>query len=625
MRLAADRKAVFAFLAFAMTFLTIAGPLYFRLNGITVAWSAEAVLLLFLGYRYRYLPVRLGGLVVLGLAVGRLFARHWPLHEERFALIANRPFAVAAFVSAAVAAFAILHVVFRKRSGETDRTIRRITGLLAGVLSLLVLGNEFGTWFELRSAAYPAYAFRVTAAAVWGAGSVLFLVFGIRRRSLTARLASIGVLVVAAGLMLAAYTLGLPEGADHFANARFPVALGLAVAGIAIGVILSGRSPLFEPVERSTGEVLSPLSSLALIAVISVDLGGWLLPYGWQGALAGRALLWATGALVFLVIGLKSRQIAFRLFGLLNLVVAVVFATILCAENTAPDRAFFLALPYGVAVVVAAHGFVFGTLLGRHALRESRLGEFVRCAVTVLLLVETNVELFACLHAESGTHAAWCSVVALNALAAAALMVFGLEVGTLLWRRASVAALGAAWLCATRLFRPKTDVEFLIFLNGRFGALLLAVAATFYLGRAGLLAGRRTSEGEKAFGRFLIGLTVLLGLIVLSAEAFLYSKQQVDDPARARLASQMALSVTWSAYAVAQLWIGFRFRLRALRLAALGLFGLTVGKLVLVDLAAIEQEQIFRILSFFVAGVLMIGGSYLYHRVERHMERKWVE
>ena len=39
-------------------------------------------------------------------------------------------------------------------------------------------------------------------------------------------------------------------------------------------------------------------------------------------------------------------------------------------------------------------------------------------------------------------------------------------------------------------------------------------------------------------------------------------------------------------------------------------------------LAAIEQEQIFRILSFFVAGVLMIGGSYLYHRVETRIQEE---
>ena len=58
-RIAADVRGAFAFLAFAMTFLTISAPLHLGLNGITLAWGAEAVLLLYLGFRFAYQPVRL--------------------------------------------------------------------------------------------------------------------------------------------------------------------------------------------------------------------------------------------------------------------------------------------------------------------------------------------------------------------------------------------------------------------------------------------------------------------------------------------------------------------------------------------------------------------------------------
>ena len=57
---------------------------------------------------------------------------------------------------------------------------------------------------------------------------------------------------------------------------------------------------------------------------------------------------------------------------------------------------------------------------------------------------------------------------------------------------------------------------------------------------------------------------------------------------------------------------------RVVRLVALGLFGLTAAKLVLVDLAVLRQ--IYRIVSFLVIGLLMIGASYLYHRIERWMD-----
>ena len=79
----------------------------------------------------------------------------------------------------------------------------------------------------------------------------------------------------------------------------------------------------------------------------------------------------------------------------------------------------------------------------------------------------------------------------------------------------------------------------------------------------------------------------------------------------------MSLSVTWGTYAIAILAIGFWRNVRSLRLAALGLFGLTALKLVLVDMA--EVQEVYRIVSFLVLGVLMIGASYLYHRVEKRL------
>jgi len=54
-----------------------------------------------------------------------------------------------------------------------------------------------------------------------------------------------------------------------------------------------------------------------------------------------------------------------------------------------------------------------------------------------------------------------------------------------------------------------------------------------------------------------------------------------------------------------------------MRLSALALFGITALKLVIVDLATLAQ--IYRIISFFVLGLLMIGASYLYHHIEKRL------
>jgi uncharacterized membrane protein len=54
-----------------------------------------------------------------------------------------------------------------------------------------------------------------------------------------------------------------------------------------------------------------------------------------------------------------------------------------------------------------------------------------------------------------------------------------------------------------------------------------------------------------------------------------------------------------------------------LRLAGLGLFALSAGKLVLVDLTGVQD--IFRIVSFVALGLLMVAASYLYHCLERRL------
>jgi uncharacterized membrane protein len=70
--------------------------------------------------------------------------------------------------------------------------------------------------------------------------------------------------------------------------------------------------------------------------------------------------------------------------------------------------------------------------------------------------------------------------------------------------------------------------------------------------------------------------------------------------------------MVWALYAVALLATGFRRSVRWLRLAGLGLFGITAAKLVAVDLA--DVDPVYRALSFLVLGLLLTASSYLYHR-----------
>ncbi len=82
--------------------------------------------------------------------------------------------------------------------------------------------------------------------------------------------------------------------------------------------------------------------------------------------------------------------------------------------------------------------------------------------------------------------------------------------------------------------------------------------------------------------------------------------------AEAAKVRNMTLSILWTLYAFAMMALGMRRQVTALRVGAFALFGVTVGKLFLVDLR--ELDAIYRILSFIVLGAVLVLASFLYAR-----------
>ena len=80
-----------------------------------------------------------------------------------------------------------------------------------------------------------------------------------------------------------------------------------------------------------------------------------------------------------------------------------------------------------------------------------------------------------------------------------------------------------------------------------------------------------------------------------------------------RLARQVAFSIFWSLFAVSSVVAGFRFRTAGLRYFGLGLFAVTLLKVVLVDMGQVQTG--YRVLSFLGLGLLMMGTSVLYGKL----------
>jgi uncharacterized membrane protein len=85
--------------------------------------------------------------------------------------------------------------------------------------------------------------------------------------------------------------------------------------------------------------------------------------------------------------------------------------------------------------------------------------------------------------------------------------------------------------------------------------------------------------------------------------------------ARVEWRTQVGLSLLWTFYAAAALAWGFARGTPVVRYGALALFGLTVVKVFLVDLAAVST--VYRVISFLVLGIVLLGVSALYQKARR--------
>lgn len=77
--------------------------------------------------------------------------------------------------------------------------------------------------------------------------------------------------------------------------------------------------------------------------------------------------------------------------------------------------------------------------------------------------------------------------------------------------------------------------------------------------------------------------------------------------------AQVGLSILWATLGAVALLAGILRRTTALRLFGLGLLGLAVVKVFIVDLAALDAS--YRVISFIVLGVLLLASSFVYQRL----------
>jgi len=397
-------------------------------------------------------------------------------------------------------------------------------------------------------------------------------------------------------------------------------------------------------------------SSFLLVAgALVLALAGWFslveldhrhLAEGWLAALAGAHL----------AIGLAARRVE-RIsheIGLLALVLSVVLF----------DVAFALVVDGpGLAMGWAAGGLGFAVLLRRasrtadEALVGLGLGGHLALsmvstlagdappsalgdapadlAAAVMVLAALAASCFTSARIAREGHAAWgmaldalglVVVAYLTAIAfdgPALAVAWALEAALLatLARRAKdeLAAVGAAAFLfgagAHALAFEAPPNALVDGLTDPFGA-LLAVGAV----AAAALRCAQLRLGDDERSRPVFGAIGAVALLYLASTALVTPFQPDSAASGARVLDlgvreqgQLLLSALWSVVGVTVLVIGLRRDLRALRLGALALLLVTIGKVFLYDLSTLTS--IYRVVSFVGLGLLLLGAAYAWQRL----------
>ena len=300
-RIKDDAKAVLGCAALFVSLLTLAVPIALDLYAVTIAWAIEAPLLLFLACVYAYQPLRIGSVVPLCLAVGRLFVFHWPLHTESFQLFFNASMGTGVFVVLAGGVFTWL--CHRHAQDEDEHRAKWVVGVASVFLGLFLLHQELWLWLKFERHADMQYLLSL----IWTVSGAMALCLGQRYeckrlRDLTLAFAGIALIWVAKSYLGQRYSGWL------FLNLRFMVALASIGLLMAFGFVIRRFEDLSVLETARLAYYTFVVAVIGLFAWLNVETYQFAMMFNssaqkshWAAHM-GLSLIWglyATGLLIF--------------------------------------------------------------------------------------------------------------------------------------------------------------------------------------------------------------------------------------------------------------------------------------------------------------------------------------
>lgn len=163
-----------------------------------------------------------------------------------------------------------------------------------------------------------------------------------------------------------------------------------------------------------------------------------------------------------------------------------------------------------------------------------------------------------------------------------------------------------------------------LLLNSTFAGFLIVIASLAF----GLHALTRSDRAEpwwKWIAPAILIIINVLALIALSVESNNYFDTELSDLGpdatewkNLHLAKQLSISIIWAVYGGAMLLIGIWRRNRLARIMALIILSMTILKVFLFDLSSLDQ--LYRIISFVMLGIVLLIVSFVYQKLMKGVE-----
>lgn len=627
-----DRKLISFLGVLGTAMITTAIGVYFaEMPPKILGWAVEAVVLTFVGIRYKALTAKGMSFLVAAVSVVGLFY-YLPLHAGEFRLILNGPFATWLFVSAALL---VCHTLWRFMPGidKEERCYVTQAFYVAGVL-LLALGCtlEWQVWCA-------EYATKTQSSILMGMlviASALLAVLSSRPLCPKgAFVQTVAAVVAVVGSVFAAMTVfGVYDGGFKiFLN--WPFVLSCLFVVSLLWTVWQGRR------DPDRGDFLKPLAdtmmTLALL-LLGILISEQIYMYWYCRSeyvqstpnwltLATHYLIitWTIYGLLMLAGGIAFKKVYVKALGVIAMLLAIGSLMFDFQLHKKADFNFIFNLPF-IAWETVAAGMLIGHGLWRFMpqleKKEREYGsQLFYCTGVLLLGLGCMLEWYAHCH----WHITPADLGNMHFLTGGVL-IFAVVLLTCFIRSLAptgklVHLVGLAVTFAGSLFALYTmdDVyyeSFRIFANIPFmavivyaGAMLLSAACV-----------RNINLGSWKLSPWTVLASLVLVWLLLSQQIYQFSyyhnlgENGIPTSGDWRFSAQMYISLSWAIYAAVLLLIGFFKRAAGVRYLSLAIFTILLGKINW-DIQELPDE--YRIATFVTTGLILVGVSVLYQFLKK--------